>query len=75
MSDIIAKNDLKNIDNYEFDAYEDAGLFDRKDCHIFGNYIKNKETKYLRKALIDLFEVLNQKEESGGCGQNPGHLC
>ena len=26
---------------------EDAGLFDRKDCHIFGNYIKNKETKYL----------------------------
>ena len=23
MSDIIAKNDLKNIDNYEFDAYED----------------------------------------------------
>lgn len=42
---------------------EDAGLFDRKDCHIFGNYIKNKETKYLRKALIDLFEVLNQKED------------
>lgn len=42
---------------------EDAGLFDHKDCHIFGNYIKNKEAKYLRKALIDLFEVLNQKED------------
>lgn len=39
---------------------EDAGLFDRHDCHIFGNYIKNTETKNIRKALIDLFEVLNQ---------------
>ncbi len=39
---------------------EDAGLFDRNDCHIFGNYIKNTETKNLRRALIDLFEVLNQ---------------
>lgn len=39
---------------------EDAGLFDRKDCHIFGNYIKNTETKNIRRALIDLFEVLNQ---------------
>lgn len=42
---------------------EDAGLFDRHDCHIFGNYIKNTETKNIRRALIDLFEVLNQKEE------------
>ena len=39
---------------------EDAGLFDRNDCHIFGNYIKNTETKNIRKALIELFEVLNQ---------------
>ena len=42
---------------------EDAGLFDRNDCHIFGNYIKNTETKNIRRALIDLFEVLNQKED------------
>jgi type I restriction-modification system DNA methylase subunit len=42
---------------------EDAGLFDRHDCHIFGNYIKNTETKNIRRALIDLFEVLNQKED------------
>lgn len=42
---------------------EDAGLFDRHDCHVFGNYIKNTDTKNLRRALIDLFEVLNQKED------------
>ena len=29
MSDIITKNDLKNIDNYEFDAYEDKA---KKKC-------------------------------------------
>ncbi|MDD6206565.1 DNA methyltransferase [Succinivibrio sp.] len=39
---------------------EDAGLFDRQDNHIFGNYLKKTETKHLRKALIDLFTVLNQ---------------
>lgn len=39
---------------------EDAGLFDRHHCHIFGNYIKKTETKNIRRALIDLFEVLNQ---------------
>ena len=39
---------------------EDAGLFDRNDNHIFGNYLKKTETKHLRKALIDLFTVLNQ---------------
>ena len=42
---------------------EDAGLFDRHDCHIFGNYIKNTEAKNIRRALIELFEVLNQKED------------
>ena len=36
---------------------EDAGLFDRHDNHIFGNYLKKTETKHLRKALIDLFTV------------------
>lgn len=42
---------------------EDAGLFDRNDTHIFGNYLKNIEPNNLRKALIELFEVLNQKVE------------
>lgn len=40
---------------------EDAGLFDRNDTHIFGNYLKQIEAKNIRKALIELFEVLNQR--------------
>lgn len=39
MSDIIAKNDLKNIDNYEFDAYEDKAndeIVDKIEDLIFG---------------------------------------
>ena len=39
---------------------EDAGLFDRHNNHIFGNYLKKTDTQHLRKALIDLFTVLNQ---------------
>lgn len=42
---------------------EDSGLFDRNDNHIFGNYLKAKEPKDIRKALIELFTVLNQKAE------------
>ena len=42
---------------------EDSGLFDRNDNHIFGNYLKAKEPKDIRKALIELFTVLNQKTE------------
>lgn len=42
---------------------EDSGLFDRNDNHIFGNYLKDKEPKDIRKALIELFTVLNQKTE------------
>lgn len=42
---------------------EDAGLFDRKDNHIFGNFLKKTEAKHLRKALIELFTVLNQDPE------------
>lgn len=39
---------------------EDAGLFSRNDNHIFGNYLKKTETKHLRKALLELFAVLDQ---------------
>lgn len=42
---------------------EDAGLFDRNDTHVFGNYFKSIEPKNIRKALIEFFEVLNQKPE------------
>ena len=39
MSDMIAKNELKNIDNYEFDAYEDKAndeIVDKIEDLIFG---------------------------------------
>lgn len=42
---------------------EDAGLFDREDNHIFGNYLKKSEVRDLRRRLIDLFTVLNQDPE------------
>lgn len=42
---------------------EDAGLFDREDNHIFGNYLKKSEVRDLRRRLIDLFKVLNQDPE------------
>lgn len=63
-----APNSLKSLNKLcvrlVFCLYaEDAGLFDRKDNHIFGNYLKKTETKHLRKALIELFTVLNQDPE------------
>lgn len=63
-----APNSLKSLNKLcvrlVFCLYaEDAGLFDRHDNHIFGNYLKKTETKHLRKALIELFTVLNQDPE------------
>src|SRR5574344_453240 len=63
-----APNSLKSLNKLcvrlVFCLYaEDAGLFDRHDNHIFGNYLKKTETKHLRKALIDLFTVLNQNPD------------
>lgn len=40
---------------------EDAGIFGHK--AIFGDYLKHFEAKDLRRALLDLFQVLDQKEE------------
>ena len=40
---------------------EDAGIFGRKS--IFGDYLKQFEAKDLRRALLDLFQVLDLKEE------------
>lgn len=40
---------------------EDAGIFGHKS--IFGDYLKKIEAKDLRRALMDLFQVLDQKDE------------
>lgn len=40
---------------------EDAGIFGHK--AIFGDYLKQFEAKDLRRALLDLFQILDQKEE------------
>jgi len=40
---------------------EDAGIFGRH--NMFLDYLKTFETRHLRKALIDLFKVLDTKEE------------
>lgn len=40
---------------------EDAGIFGHKS--MFGDYLKQFEAKDLRRALLDLFQVLDQKEE------------
>lgn len=40
---------------------EDAGIFGHKS--IFGDYLKSFEAKDLRRALLDLFQILDQKED------------
>mgnify|MGYP002622615065 FL=1 len=40
---------------------EDAGIFGHKS--IFGDYLNSFEAKDLRRALLDLFQVLDQKTE------------
>lgn len=40
---------------------EDAGIFGHKS--IFGDYLKQFEAKDLRRALLDLFLILDQKED------------
>ena len=40
---------------------EDAGIFGHKS--IFGDYLKSFEAKDLRRALLDLFQILDQKPE------------
>ena len=41
---------------------EDAGIFDKKS--MFGDYLKRFSAADLRRALLDLFRVLDQKERS-----------
>ena len=42
---------------------EDAGLFNPNDNHMFGNYLKQFSAREIRRRLIDLFAVLNQRPE------------
>lgn len=55
MSDVIAKNELKNLDGYEFDSYEDRAddeIVDKIEDLIFG---KNDKKSYdFLKALWKL---------------------
>lgn len=41
---------------------EDAGVFDENNRNIFSDYIKQYEPKDLRQALLQLFKVLDTKE-------------
>ena len=40
---------------------EDAGIFGHKS--MFGDYLKQQEAKNLRRALLDLFQILDQREQ------------
>ena len=40
---------------------EDAGIFGHKS--MFGDYLKQQESKNLRRALLDLFQILDQREQ------------
>ena len=41
---------------------EDAGLFDKNNRKVFHDYLERYDAQKIRKALIELFKVLNQKE-------------
>ena len=51
MSDVIAKNELKNFDGYEFDSYEDRAV-DKIEDLIFGK--NDKKSSDFLKALWKL---------------------
>lgn len=55
MSDVIAKNELKNFDGYEFDSYEDRAddeIVDKIEDLIFGK--NDKKSSDFLKALLKL---------------------
>lgn len=55
MSDVIAKNELKNLDGYEFDSYEDRAddeIVDKIEDLIFGK--NDKKSSDFLKALCKL---------------------
>ena len=61
MSDVIAKNELKNFDGYEFDSYEDRAddeIVDKIEDLIFGKNDKNGSDflKALWKLKNDMYQ-------------------
>lgn len=61
MSDVIAKNELKNFDGYEFDSYEDRAddeIVDKIEDLIFGKNDKNGSDflKALWKLRDDMYQ-------------------
>ncbi len=61
MSDVIAKNELKNFDGYEFDSYEDRAddeIVDKIEDLIFGKNDKNGSDflKTLWKLRDDMYQ-------------------
>ncbi|GEM_PF-2494617 len=63
MSDMIAKNELKNIDSYEFDAYEDKAndeIVDKIEDLIFGK--DDKKGSDFLKTLWKLREDMYRDE-------------
>jgi hypothetical protein len=54
MSDVIAKNELKNFDGYEFDSYEDRAddeIVDKIEDLIFGK--NDKKRLCLFKGIME----------------------
>ena len=61
MSDVIAKNELKNFDGYEFDSYEDRAddeIVDKIEDLIFGK--NDKKGSDFLKALWNLRDDMYQ---------------
>ncbi len=61
MSDVIAKNELKNFDGYEFDSYEDRAddeIVDKIEDLIFGKNDKKGSDflKVLWKLRDDMYQ-------------------
>ena len=63
-SDAASKNLNKLCVRLVFCLYaEDAGLFNKNNRKMFHDYLAQFDAKGMRKALVSLFRVLNQREE------------
>ena len=63
MSDVIAKNEVKNLDGYEFDSYEDRAddeIVDKIEDLIFGK--NDKKSSDVLKALWKLRNDMYQDD-------------
>lgn len=63
MTDVIAKNEVKNLDGYEFDSYEDRAddeIVDKIEDLIFGK--NDKKSSDFLKALWKLRNDMYQDD-------------